>query len=274
MRPSKWGSVITHATLCVAAVFMVAPFVWEILTSFKSFGESMRVPVTLWPHSWHVTSYQEIFRAVPFARMFSNSVINTAARTVAQIFFCAMAAYGFARISFPGKNILFALFLSVLMVPAQLLVIPQFEIITDLGLANTIYALFIPGMFSAFGTFLLRQFFLSLPAEYEEAARIDGAGPFRIFWSIMLPLARPGLLALCIFTVQWSWNDLLWPLVVNSDPEKMPLSVGLTFLQGQHTTSYPDLMAASLVATLPLIVAFLLLQRHFVEGLAVSGRKG
>src|SRR5699024_6648695 len=127
---------------------------------------------------------------------------------------------------------------------------------------------------SAFGTFLLRQFFLSLPAEYEEAARIDGAGPLRIFWSIMLPLARPGLIALSIFTVQWSWNDLLWPLVVNSDPQKMPLSVGLTFLKGQHTTSYPDLMAASLVATVPLILAFILLQRQFVEGLALSGRKG
>ena len=274
LRPSRAGSVATHVVLSAGAVIMVAPFAWELLTSFKSLGESMQIPISIWPREWRLTSYREVFDAVPLGHMFVNSVINTVARTLAQLVFCSMAAYAFARMKFRGRSVIFGLLLSVLMVPGQLLLIPQYQILSSLGWLNTVQALFIPGMFSAFGTFLLRQFFLSLPSELEEAAHLDGAGPLRTYWSVMLPLSKPGLVALSIFTVQWSWNDLLWPLVVNNDPSKMPLSVGLTILQGQHTSNYPDLMAASLIATVPLIVAFVLFQRQFVEGLALSGRKG
>jgi multiple sugar transport system permease protein len=185
-----------------------------------------------------------------------------------------MAAYAFARLRFPGRGLLFGLFLSVLMVPPQLFIIPQYQIMSDLGWLNSLQALILPGMFSAFGVFLLRQSFLALPRELEEAARIDGAGPWRIYWSVMLPLVRPGLVALSVLALLWSWNDLFWPLVVNTDPDKMTLSAGLASLQGQFQTDYPVLMAGSLLASLPVIAVFVFLQRQFVQGIAHTGVKG
>jgi multiple sugar transport system permease protein len=260
--------------LLIAAAIAAGPFLWELLTSFKTLTESTRVPPTVLPGTWHFENYSNIFDGIPLWDQLVNSVVNALARTAGQLLFCSMAAYAFARIDFPGRKILFALFLSVLLVPTQLLVIPQYQIMQDLGLLNTLPALFLPGMFSAFGTFLLRQFFLALPAELEEAARLDGANPLRIYWSVMLPLARPGLAALGILTLIWSWNDLLWPLVVNTDAEKMTLSVGLASLQGQYATDYPVLMAGSLLATLPVIAVFVIMQRRVVEGIALTGSKG
>jgi multiple sugar transport system permease protein len=185
-----------------------------------------------------------------------------------------MAAYAFARLRFPGRKVLFGVFLSVLMVPPQLFIIPQYQIMSDLGWLNSLQALIVPGLFSAFGVFLLRQFFLGLPPELEEAARIDGAGPLRIYWSIVLPLARPGLVALAVLVLLWSWNDLFWPLVVNTDPDKMTLSAGLASLQGQYLTDYPILMAGSLLASVPVIAVFVFLQRQFIQGIAQTGIKG
>jgi multiple sugar transport system permease protein len=170
--------------------------------------------------------------------------------------------------------VLFGVLLSVLMVPPQLFIIPQYQIMSSLGWLNSLQALVVPGLFSAFGVFLLRQFFLGLPKELEEAAAIDGAGPVRIYWSIVLPLARPGLVALALLVLLWSWNDLFWPLVVNTDPGKMTLSAGLASLQGQFQTDYPVLMAGSLLASLPIIAIFTLLQRQFIQGIATSGIKG
>lgn len=268
------GALATHAVLVAGALFMVFPFVWQALTAFKSMPESVQVPPTFLPNEWHWDAFSQVFTAVPFMEMLTNSFLNTLGRTLGQLVFCSLAAYAFARMQFRGKNVLFAVFLSVLMVPAQLLILPQHEIVQKLGLLNSIPALFLPGMFSAFGTFLLRQFFMALPRELEEAARIDGAGPFRIFWSVMLPLVRPALAALAVITAMWSWNDLLWPLVVNTDPATMPISAGLTSLEGQFMTNYPVLMAGSLIGSLPMIVLYLLLQRHFVQGIALSGSKG
>ena len=162
----------------------------------------------------------------------------------------------------------------MLMAPSQLFLIAQFELVRDLGLLDTIPAICLPGIFSAFGTFLLRQAFLSVPKEFEEAARLDGAGSFQIFWRIMLPMVAPTLAALTVLTALYSWNDLLWPLIVTSSPENMTLPVGLATLQGQHGTDYPTLMAGSLMASLPLIIIFLILQKQFFEGIASSGLKG
>ncbi len=268
------GPLGAHTFLVAAVLVLAGPFVWEILTSFKSLTESTQMPPTLLPHSWHPDNYGSVFRGIPLAGMLVNSVVNALARTLGQLLFCSMAAYAFARMDFPGKKALFGIFLSVLLVPTQLLVIPQYQIMQDLHLLNTLPALFLPGVFSAFGTFLLRQFFLALPAELEEAARLDGASRLRIYWSIMLPLARPGLIALGILTMIWSWNDLLWPLIVNTDPSKMTLSSGLASLQGQYLTDYPVLMAGSLLATLPVIAVFVVLQRHVIEGIALTGTKG
>ncbi|WP_030900802.1 carbohydrate ABC transporter permease [Streptomyces sp. NRRL F-5126] len=263
-----------HLLLTVGAVVTVFPLLWEVLTSFKSFGESTRVPPTILPRYWDWSNYATVFSSIPFAHEFVNTLLMTLLRTAAQLLLCSMAAYAFARIRFPGRGPIFLAFLAVLMVPGELFLLPQYQIMQDLGWLNSLQALVVPGMFSAFGTFLLRQFFMGLPVELEEAARLDGANPFTVYWRVALPLARPGLLALGILTFLWSWNDLMWPLVVNTDPAQMPLSAGLASLQGSHLTDYPVLMAGSLLATLPVIVVFVAMQRHFIQGIAFSGMKG
>lgn len=272
--PKFRGIWIVHVVLILGAVLMIFPFVWQTLTAFKTYQDSIQVPPVIIPDPWVFTNFTDVFESMPFAQMFLNSVLLTIGRTVGQVVLCTMAGYAFARIPFPGRNALFVVFLSVLMVPSQLYLLPQFEIIQTLGWMNTMQALVVPGIFSAFGTFLMRQFFLSLPAELEEAARIDGANPWQTFWRIMVPLAKPGIIALVVFTVLWSWNDLLWPLVVTTDPAKMPLSVGLSQLVGLHGTDYPVLMAGALLATLPMLVTFMILQKQFIQGIAFSGSKG
>jgi multiple sugar transport system permease protein len=262
-----------HAVLIAASLAMVAPFVWQIITSLKSLSSATAVPPTLLPEGrW--SNYGRVFDLLPFGTQFLNTLLTAVLRTVGQVLFCSMAAYAFARLRFPGRNALFGLFLSVLMVPPQLFIIPQYQIMSDLGWLNSLQALVVPGLFSAFGVFLLRQFFLGLPIELEEAARLDGAGPARIYWSIVLPLARPGLVALAVLVLLWSWNDLFWPLVVNTDPAKMTLAAGLASLQGQFQTDYPVLMAGSLLASAPVIAVFVFLQRQFIQGIAQTGIKG
>lgn len=268
------GHWAVHLVLALGAVVMIFPFVWQTLTAFKTFQDSVQVPPIVFPDPWVFTNFAEVFESMPFGQMFLNSVLLTVGRTVGQVVLCTMAGYAFARIPFKGRNVLFVLFLSVLMVPSQLYLLPQYEIIQALGWLNTLQALIVPGIFSAFGTFLMRQFFMSMPAELEEAARIDGANPWQTFWRIMVPLAKPGIIALVVFTVLWSWNDLLWPLVVTTDPAKMPLSVGLSQLVGLHGTDYPVLMAGALLATLPMLVTFMILQKQFIQGIAFSGSKG
>ncbi|MFD9905382.1 carbohydrate ABC transporter permease [Streptomyces sp. NPDC059063] len=275
-RPRRFdpGSVATHLALSLGALVMVFPFLWQLLTALKSLAEVSRVPPTFLPDDWNASSFDEVFTALPFREMLTNSALNTLGRTAGQLVFCSLAAYAFARMRFRGRDVLFGLFLSVLMVPSSLLVLPQYDIIQRLGLLNSAPALFLPGMFSAFGTFLLRQAFLALPKELEEAARIDGAGSFRIFWSIMLPLIRPALAALAVITGMAAWNDLLWPLIVNTDPQAMPISAGLTSLEGQYETNYPVMMAGSLIASLPMLLVYVFLQRHFVQSVAATGSKG
>jgi multiple sugar transport system permease protein len=267
-------NLVPHLILSLGAVIMVGPFIWEILTSFKTFADSIHVPPLLLPSPFRWQNYETVFQTLPFGSLFTNTVLMTVARTVAQVFFCSLSGYAFARLRFPGQKVLFGLFLSVLMVPSQMFLIPQYQIIQHLGLLNTVTALALPGMFSAFGTFLMRQFFMQLPLELEEAARLDGANPMQIYWRIMLPLSAPGMLALGLLVAIWSWNDLLWPLVVNTDPTKMPLSAGLASLQGEHLTNYPVLMAGAFMASLPLIVAFIVFQKHLIQGIAFSGLKG
>ncbi|RNB87530.1 carbohydrate ABC transporter permease [Brevibacillus fluminis] len=252
---------------------MVGPFLWMILTSLKTLGESQQVPPVIFPTVAQWKNYAEVLTTIPMLQFYWNTIITTILKVVGQVFLCSLAAYAFARIEFPGRNILFMLFLSVLMVPGQVFLIPQFLIMKDLGWLNTLTALIVPGLFSAFGTFLLRQFFMSLPKELEEAAKLDGCNHFQIYWRIMLPLAKPGLIALAIFVTLWSWNDLMWPLIVNTSPDKLTLSAGLASLQGQHQTNYPILMAGSVLAIWPMILVFVFMQKHFVEGISLSGSK-
>jgi len=253
---------------------MVAPFVLELVTSVKTFAQSTRTPPSLIPRPFEWHNYVQVFNSLPFGQQLTNTVVMTVGRTAGQVLFCSLAGYAFACLRFRGSGLLFGLFLSVLMVPSQLFLIPNYQIMQRLGLLNSLAALVLPGMFSAFGTFLMRQYFMQLPKELSEAARLDGANPFQIYWRIFLPLSGPGMVALAILTAIWSWNDLLWPLVVNTDPEKMPVSAGLAALQGEHLTNYPVLMAGALLASLPMIAMFVIFQRRILEGIAFTGLKG
>ncbi|MER7243328.1 carbohydrate ABC transporter permease [Kribbella sp. NPDC000426] len=265
---------VAHLVLCLGAVVMVGPFLWQLTTSLQTFGESVSVPPTFVPHSPQWSNVTAVFAALPFGHQLLNTTLMTIARTVGQVLFSCLAGFAFARMQFRGSAVLFGIFLSVTMVPYQVFLLPQYQIMQRLGLLNTLVALFLPGMFSAFGTFLMRQFFRQLPIEIEEAARIDGANILQIFWRIMLPMSAPGMIALGVLVIIWSWNDLLWPLVVNSDPRQMPVSAGLASLQGQYTTNFPVLMAGSLLASLPVIIIFIVFQRHLMSGIAFSGVKG
>lgn len=274
-KKSNLNHLIVHLILLAGVAVVVFPFLWMILTSFKTSGEAMKIPPTIFPENFVTTAYHTIVSsAIPFGTVYMNTIISTAVTTLVQIAFCSMAGYAFARIDFPFKNALFVLILSVLMVPGQIFLIPQYQIIQKMGLLDTIPALFMPNLFSAFGTFLLRQFFMSLPKELEEAAIVDGCGRFRVFGQIMLPLVKPGIVALAIFTIKFAWNDFMWPLIVNTSMEKMTLGPALPTLQGQYTTEYPMQMAGAVLAVVPLVVIFFLFQKQFIEGVAQSGIKG
>ena len=271
---AKLNHLIVHLILLAGTIIVVFPFLWMILTSFKTNGEAMQIPPTIIPTTWVTDAYSEIVTAIPFATVYMNTIISAVVTTAVQVAFCAMAAYAFARIEFPFKNIIFLIILSVLMVPGQIFLIPQYLIVQKLGLLDTLPALMLPNLFSAFGTFLLRQFFMSLPKELEEAAVLDGCSRFQIFGKIMLPLVKPGIVALVIFTARFAWNDFMWPLIVNTDSQKMTLAPALSLLKGQYLTNYPVQMAGAVMAVLPLVIVFIIFQRQFIEGVAQSGIKG
>lgn len=274
MKSKNSRKIIVHILLLLGITITVFPFVWMILTSFKTVGEAMQIPPTIFPKKFLTDAYSSIVTALPFGRVYLNTIISTVVTTVVQVLFCSMAAYAFARIEFPFKNAIFVLVLSVLMVPGQIFLIPQYRIVQSLGLLDTIPALFLPNLFSAFGTFLLRQFFMSLPKELEEAALLDGCNRFQIFGRIMLPLTKAGIVSLVIFTAKFAWNDFMWPLIVNTSMDKMTLGPALSTLQGQYTTKYPMQMAGAVMAVIPIIVLFFIFQKQFIEGVAQSGIKG
>ncbi|MFF8478923.1 carbohydrate ABC transporter permease [Streptomyces sp. NPDC015414] len=264
---------MSHLMLLTGAVIMLFPFLWQLLTSFKTIDQSLQVPPVLLPPQWSADNYTKAVQTLPFGAMLFNSVASVVVRTVVQVVLCSMAGYAFARLRFPFRRTLFLLLLSIMMVPRELYLLPQSEIMQSLGWLNSLPGLIAPGLFSAFGTFLMRQFFLTLPSNLEEAAALDGAGRLRTFVSVMLPLARPGMVALAIFVALFSWNELLWPLFVNSDADKMNLSAGLSTIVGQGLADTPMLMAGSVLAEIPMIVLFLVLQRRFIEGIAFTGTK-
>ncbi|MFP3463876.1 carbohydrate ABC transporter permease [Leifsonia sp. SIMBA_070] len=268
------GLVLTHVVLIVGAIVMALPYVIQVITSLKSYQETIQVPPVLWPAHFQWGNYLEIFSAsFPVGVQLMNTTLAAAARAAGQLLLGSMAAYAFARLKFRFRGAIFAVFLSVLMVPGQLFLIPQYQVIQTLGWLDSLQALFLPGIFSAFGVFLLRQYFMTLPLELDEAARLDGCNPFQIYWHILLPLVRPALVALALLTVVNSWNDLLWPLVVNSSPEHLPVSAGLANLQGQFVDKYQLIMAGAVLTTAPIILLFAVLQRQFIAGFATSGLK-
>jgi len=259
------GKAVLRLVLLAGAATMVFPFIWMLSTSLKAVTDAITMPPQLIPNPFVWSNYTDVFQQVPFGRFFINTITMSVGRTAGQLVFCSLAGYACARIRFPGK---------ALMIPFQVIVVPEFILIKWMGWVNTFQALIVPGMFSAFGTFLLRQFFLTLPRSLEEAAILDGCSLLGVLWRIILPLSKPALSALIIFTFLWSWNDFLWPLVATSSNDMQVLSVGLLTLQGQYSTNWPYLTAGAVMASLPMLVLFIVLQKQFVQGIALTGVKG
>lgn len=267
------NKIIVHTILIIGAVIMIMPFIWMALTSVKTLSESIAIPPIIFPTDPQWQNFPEILEKLPFINFYINTLLMIVGRVAFALIFSSMAAYAFARIDFPFRNTLFSIVLVQMMIPSQIFITPQFLLAQKLGMLDTISGLILPGLVSAFGTFLLRQFFMGLPDELEEAAVLDGCNIWQIFFKIMLPLARSGLVALGIFTALFAFKDLMWPLIVNISETKMPLSAGLATLQGQYATNYPELMAGSLLAIWPMLLLFIIFQKRFIEGIATSGGK-
>jgi multiple sugar transport system permease protein len=272
-KPGRGGNLVVYLALGLGSLVMIMPFIWTVLTSFKTQAEAMAIPMIVFPGKWAPFNYVSAWKTVPFLAFFFNTFVMLIFRNLGSVLFSAMAGYAFARMKFPGRNIFFILILIQMMVPSQIFILPQYMIVARLGWTDTIKALILPGIISTFGTFLLRQFFMSIPADIEEAAILDGCNPLTIFVRVMLPLSRSGLISLVVFTSLFAWKDFMWPLIVNISPGKMTLSSGLNLLRGQFTVNYPELMAGSMIAIIPMLILFLIFQRQFITGISTTGSK-
>ncbi len=269
--------VARHALLAAVAVAFMLPFYWMVISGLKANNEIFTRPLVWWPRVFHWQNFSQVlnYPDFPFLRFLANSVFYAGSVTLGTVLSCAATAYGFARLRFPGRNLLFAITIATLMIPDIVTFIPKYVLFKNLGLIGTYLPLILPNFLgNAFFIFMLRQFYLSLPWELSEAAKIDGAGEWRIFWQIMLPLVRSALLVVAVFSFTWTWQDFFGPLVYLSDPSQYPLSLGLFAFQGKYFTDWAHLMAASTLTTLPLIVLFFLTQRYFLEGITLTGMKG
>ena len=264
---------LTYFFLILGAVIMIFPFAWMILTSSKTVPESMQIPPTIFPNRIMLDNFKDAIASLPFGNLYWNTILMVFFRVVCAVLFSSMAGYAFAKLKFRGKSLLFGIVLIQMSLPSQIFIIPQYQMVAKMGMANTIFALVFPGLVSAFGVFFLRQTYMSIPDEIGEAAYLDGCSQWQTFYKVMFPLTGTSVAALTIFTAVFAYGDLMWPLVVNSDLNMMTLSSGLSTLRGQFTTNFPVLMAGSLLAMLPMVVLYLIFQRQFVEGIAGTGGK-
>jgi len=265
--------LLTHMVLLVGALAMLLPFAWMISTSLKSKQATFVTPPQLLPASPTIANYFTVFDSAPMGRFLLNSLFVSSLSTFLLVLFAAMSGYAFARIEFKGREALFYAYLATMMVPQQVTLTPLFIIMNYLGWTNTYQALILPGSFSAFGTFLMRQFFAGIPREIEEAAFLDGAGHIRIFFNIAIHLSKPAIATLSIFAFMASWNSFLWPLIITSDTSMMTLPLGLSFLQGRWTTDWNVLMAGTVIGTLPVLAVYVFTQKYIIKGLSHTGSK-
>jgi multiple sugar transport system permease protein len=266
--------IVLHVLLLGGLVVMVGPFVWMALSSFKPEAEIRADPPTFWPERPTAGAYDVLLNRLDFPTYFTNSVVVAVLTTLGNLLFCSAAGYALAKLSFPGRRVLFLVVLGTIMVPSVVTMVPLFVLSSNLGLVNSLAGLILPFLAQAFGVFLMRQFITSIPNDLLEAARIDGASEPRIYWQIVLPLCRPALATLGILTFLASWNNFLWPLVAATTEDKYTLPVALAlYAIGQNQTKYNLLLAGSVVIVLPVLIVFFLLQRHFVRGIATTGLK-
>jgi multiple sugar transport system permease protein len=265
---------VLYAVLVAGLLAVVGPFLWMLLSSLKPEPEIRQVPATWLPETYTLANYRELFDRLDFPRFFANSALVAILVTAGNLFFCSLLGYALAKLRFPGRRALFLLVLGTLMVPGMVTFVPQFVLVSNMGLVNTYAGLVLPFLAGPFGVFLMRQYLLSIPDDLIEAARVDGAGEFRIFWRVVLPLCRPALATLGILTFLSTWNNFLWPLVVATTEERYTLPVALALYSvGQGRIDFGLLLAGAVVVVLPALVVFLVLQRHFLRGIATTGLK-
>jgi multiple sugar transport system permease protein len=266
-------NVMLHLVIYALAIVVIAPFLWMILTSFKDMSEIYVYPPKWLPEKFNLDNYVNAFTAAPFGRYYLNSLIVAFAVTLGQLITCSMAAFAFARLRFKGRDILFYIFLGTMMIPYNVTMIPSFMVLYWLGWIDSYYALIVPGLASAFGTFLLRQFFITIPRELEEAAYIDGASRFQVLRRIIVPLAKPALATLAIFTFMGVFNDFIWALIVINSEQMQTVQLGLAIFRDRYLTEWDLLMAGSVTAVLPILIAFFFAQKYFIKGITLSGLK-
>jgi multiple sugar transport system permease protein len=273
----RWlGNGMAWVALTLLGVFWMVPFLWMVSTSFKGIDEVYAFPPRFVPELLRWSNYIEAWQAIPFSRFFFNSLFVAVATTIAVVLTSSMAGYSFARLRYPGRDLLFLAYLGTIMIPFPVLIIPLFILMRQLGLVDTLAGIILPAAFTAWGTFLMRQFMLSIPREIEEAARMDGASFWRIYVQIIMPLSRPVVATLGIFTFLGSWNDFLWPLIMISSVENKTLPLGLTMFQAQVPikTPWQLVMAAATFSVIPVLIVFVLGQKYYVRGIATTGLKG
>ena len=258
--------VLLYIVLILIAVIMVVPFLWMLSTSLKTQYDAVKIPPVWIPDPPQWENYVKLFTEQPMFQFMLNTIKIVFFVVLGQLFFSSLAAYSFARISFKGRNVVFFFYIATLMVPGQVTMIPTYLMFAKAGLTDNHLALILPAFFSAFGVFLLRQFFMSLPRELEEAAEIDGCNPFMTYWRIMLPLVVPAMLTLGVFTLMNTWNDYMGPLIYLSSPGKYTMTLGIAYFKGVYTTQWNLVMAGSIVSVVPILIAYLCAQKYFIEG--------
>lgn len=267
-------SITAYIILIIGSVIVLFPFIWMVLTSFKSNGEIItQIPPTFFPEKFDLGGYTMVFTEAPFMRWVANSLIVSGCVTVSGVFTSALAGYIYAKFDFVGKKFTFFLILATLMIPFEVIMIPEYLIISKLGMLNSLKALVLPSLVTAFGIFLCKQFCEAIPNELIEAGRIDGASEFRIFAKLIIPEIKPALSALTIFTFMGSWNNYMWPLIVVNDINKMPASLAIDFFNGAHRTQPATVISASILIMIPILIVYLIFQKQFIEGLTMTGMK-
>ncbi|MDZ7289478.1 MAG: carbohydrate ABC transporter permease [candidate division KSB1 bacterium] len=270
---SNWRRLVIYLVLLIGGVVMIAPLYWSLLTSLKSPAEAFDGRWLPAADRIYWQNYLDVVRILPFGRFFLNSLFIAASVTILQVLTSSLAAYAFARLQFPGRDRLFLVYLATLMVPGQVTIIPLYFIIKYFGWIDQYPGVILPAAFTAMGTFLLRQFFMTIPRDLEDAAIIDGASRFAVYWKIILPLSLPALATLSIFVFINSWNDFFWPFIVLSDTEKLTLPVGLTKLVTAHTSDWTRLMAGTMIALLPALLVYIIFQKYINKGIVLTGFK-
>jgi alpha-1,4-digalacturonate transport system permease protein len=269
----SWKNGVIFIILCIAAIIFLLPFIWMLSTALKTPSEAVSSNIHIIPDKLMWSNFANSLQVAPFLGYVGNSLIVAFFAVIITVFINCLAGYAFAKYSFKGKNFLFLMVLSALMIPVQIIMVPNFYILKELGWLNSYTGMIVPRCAEAFGLFLARQFMMNIPNELIEAARIDGAGEFKIFWKVILPNVKPLIAVLIIFTFMWRWNDLIWPLIVVSDKAMYTVQLGLAVIKGEHYIDWTILMSLTLLSIVPILIVFMLFQRYFAQGMASSGMK-